>query len=189
MTVITLGTSKASRTLQLLVQHLVHTASHLADRDPVAPIRGLSSANIVPNFRHQDVGVRTTMCIRLCMALQQRVCRSAATSARQTRTSQPSQHCNVAAVRFPSWLHSGEAAEMLAHFDQAVTGGAEGIEDDDEVQVDRGNDLAPNAACPITSKGVRLCPTLPHRTLQHKAATCDAECRMSTAFVVGVNSM
>ena len=63
---------------------------------------------------------------------------------------------------------------MLAHFDQAVTGGAEGIEDDNEVQVDRGADLAPNAACPITSKGVRHRPTLPHRMLQCSFATCGA---------------
>jgi hypothetical protein len=146
----------------------------------VTLIHGLSGTNMVPKSRMQGVGVLITvcicMCICMCMALQQQGHGSAATSARQTRTSQPSQRCNVAAVRFPSWLHSGEAAEMLAHFDQAVTGGAEGIEDDEEVQVDRGNDLAPNAACPITSKGVRLCPTLPHRTLQHKTATCDAEC-------------
>lgn len=45
---------------------------------------------------------------------------------------------------------------MLAEFDRAVTDGAEDIEDD-EVQFDRGADLAPNAACPMTSKGVRHC--------------------------------
>jgi hypothetical protein len=56
----------------------------------------------------------------------------------------------------------------MAEFDQAVAGGAEGIEEDDEVQFERGADLAPNAACPITSKGVRHRHTL--ATVSHTHA-------------------
>lgn len=129
----------------------------------------------------QGAGMLISKCTCLCMALQQR-CHTLLNDANTSLIHMlPLQ---IAGLSFSLWLHSGEAAEMLAHFDQAVSGGAEGIEDDDEVQVDRGANLAPNAACPITSKGVRHRLTLPHRMLQHKVAICGAAMPMSTAFVV-----
>lgn len=49
--------------------------------------------------------------------------------------------------------HRGLAAAELREFDEAVAGG-EDIEEDDDLQIERGGDIAPNAACPISSIGI-----------------------------------
>lgn len=99
-----------------------------------------------PNAHWHD----TERCVAVCDMI------SAALGCSRTGTSCAEEKQSPANMSLQARACRGLAAAELREFDEAVAGGEE-IEEDDDLQIERGGDLAPNAACPISSIGVRTC--------------------------------